>query len=70
MFDILISAALIGQVTQWLDQYGSILFYVVVFGLVFAGTGLFIGDRDWYRRIYGRSSRFRVGPPLWSAVFR
>jgi membrane-associated protein len=43
MFDILISAALTGQVTQWLDQYGSILFYIVVFGLVFAGTGLFIG---------------------------
>lgn len=43
MFDILISAALTGQVTEWLDQFGPILFYLVVFGLVFAGTGLFIG---------------------------
>lgn len=43
MFDVLISAALTGQVTEWLDQFGPALFYIVVFGLVFAGTGLFIG---------------------------
>lgn len=43
MFDILIAAALTNQVTDWLDRFGPILFYVVVFGLVFAGTGLFIG---------------------------
>ena len=43
MFDVLISAALTGQVTEWLDRFGPILFYLVVFGLVFAGTGLFIG---------------------------
>lgn len=43
MFDVLISAALTGQVTEWLDRFGPFLFYLVVFGLVFAGTGLFIG---------------------------
>lgn len=43
MFDFLISAALFGQVSEWLNQFGPILFYLVVFGLVFAGTGLFIG---------------------------
>lgn len=43
MIDYLIAAALSNQVTEWLDRFGPILFYVVVFGLVFAGTGLFIG---------------------------
>ncbi len=43
MFDVLISAALTSQVTEWLDLFGPFLFYFVVFGLVFAGTGLFIG---------------------------
>lgn len=43
MFNVLISAALTGQVTEWLDRFGPFLFYLVVFGLVFAGTGLFIG---------------------------
>jgi membrane-associated protein len=43
MIDLVISATLSGQVTQWLDRFGPILFYVIVFGLVFAGTGLFIG---------------------------
>lgn len=43
MFNVLISAALTSQVTEWLDRFGPILFYIVVFGLVFAGTGLFIG---------------------------
>lgn len=43
MFNVLISAALTSQVTEWLDRFGPILFYLVVFGLVFAGTGLFIG---------------------------
>lgn len=38
-----VAAALTGQVTNWLDQYGVILFYLLVWGLVFAGTGLFIG---------------------------
>lgn len=31
------------DIVNWFDQIGPILFYVVVFGLVFAGTGLFIG---------------------------
>lgn len=43
MFDIVLSAALAGQVTEWLDRFGPFLFYTIVFGLVFAGTGLFIG---------------------------
>ena len=36
-------AALDGQVTSWLDMFGPLLFYALVWGLVFAGTGLFIG---------------------------
>lgn len=36
-------AALDGQVTSWLDAFGPVLFYVIVFVLVFAGTGLFVG---------------------------
>ena len=36
-------AALDGQVTSWLDTFGPFLFYALVWGLVFAGTGLFIG---------------------------
>ena len=43
MIDLVIAATLSGQVTQWLDRFGPVLFYVIVFGLVFAGTGLFIG---------------------------
>jgi membrane-associated protein len=31
------------DVVGWFDQIGPILFYLAVFGLVFAGTGLFIG---------------------------
>lgn len=36
-------ATLSGQVTGWLDAFGPYLFYAIVFGLVFAGTGLFVG---------------------------
>ena len=36
-------AALDGQVSSWLDLFGPILFYAIVWGLVFAGTGLFVG---------------------------
>ena len=36
-------AALDGQVTSWLDTFGPILFYAIVWALVFAGTGLFVG---------------------------
>jgi len=31
------------DIVGWFDQIGPLLFYTVVFGLVFAGTGLFIG---------------------------
>ena len=37
------AAALTGQVTDWLNNFGPIIFYLIVWGLVFAGTGLFIG---------------------------
>ena len=43
METVLLSAALTSQVTDWLNAYGPILFYLIVFGLVFAGTGFFIG---------------------------
>ncbi len=36
-------AALDGQVASWFDAVGPIMFYVIVWGLVFAGTGLFVG---------------------------
>jgi membrane-associated protein len=38
-----LAAALSGQMDAWLANYGAILFYLIVWGLVFAGTGLFIG---------------------------
>jgi membrane-associated protein len=37
------AAALSGEISSWLDRFGPWLFYAVVCGLVFAGTGLFIG---------------------------
>jgi len=43
METVLLSAALTSQVTDWLNSYGAILFYLIVWGLVFAGTGLLIG---------------------------
>jgi len=43
METVLLSAALTSQVTDWLNAYGPILFYLIVWGLVFAGTGFFIG---------------------------
>jgi len=30
-------------VTGWLNDFGPVVFYLIVWGLVFAGTGLFIG---------------------------
>jgi membrane-associated protein len=36
-------AALDGQATDWLNAYGPFVFYAIVWLLVFAGTGLFIG---------------------------
>jgi membrane-associated protein len=43
METVMLSAALTSQVTEWLNLYGSALFYLIVWGLVFAGTGFFIG---------------------------
>ncbi len=43
METVLLSAALTAQVTEWLNAYGPFLFYLIVWGLVFAGTGFFIG---------------------------
>ena len=37
------TAALDGQVSNWLGDFGPFFFYAIVFGLVFSGTGLFIG---------------------------
>ncbi len=39
----LIASALNSQITNWLTDFGPGLFYFIVWGLVFAGTGLFIG---------------------------
>jgi membrane-associated protein len=36
-------SALDGQAADWLHAFGPILFYAIVFLLVFAGTGLFVG---------------------------
>ncbi|NBU23828.1 MAG: DedA family protein, partial [Actinobacteria bacterium] len=38
-----IQLSVTNDVVGWFDQIGPILFYAAVFGLVFAGTGLFIG---------------------------
>lgn len=43
MDSVFLAAALTGQVTDWLNSYVPVLFYVIVWGLVFAGTGLLIG---------------------------
>lgn len=43
MDSVLLAAALTGQVTDWLNNFGPAIFYLIVWGLVFAGTGLFIG---------------------------
>ncbi len=39
----LIHLAISDEISGWYDQIGPWLFYAVVWGLVFAGTGLFIG---------------------------
>ena len=36
-------AALDGQLNSWLDIFGPFFFYVIVWGLVFVGTGFFVG---------------------------
>lgn len=40
---VLIRSSATETIVGWFDVIGPILFYVAVFGLVFAGTGLFIG---------------------------
>lgn len=43
MFSSAIRLSITEDIVGWFDQIGPILFYTVVFGLVFAGTGLFVG---------------------------
>lgn len=43
MFLSAIRVSITDDIVSWFDQIGPILFYLVVFGLVFAGTGLFVG---------------------------
>ena len=40
---MIISAAFDIQLTDFLGQFGVVVFYLAVWGLVFAGTGLFVG---------------------------
>src|SRR6056300_455103 len=39
----LIRLSVTDDIVSWFDQTGTFLFYAAVFGLVFAGTGLFVG---------------------------
>jgi len=43
VFSSAIRLSITEDIVGWFDQIGPILFYTVVFGLVFAGTGLFVG---------------------------
>jgi membrane-associated protein len=36
-------AALDGQASSWLATFGPVIFYLIVWALVFSGTGLFVG---------------------------
>lgn len=40
---MLVKAALDGQLNNWLDVFGPFFFYLVVWTLVFIGTGFFVG---------------------------
>lgn len=40
---IVIHASISDQIAGWFPELGPVLFYLVVWGLVFAGTGLFVG---------------------------
>jgi len=40
---LLVKAALDGQLNNWLDVFGPFFFYLVVWTLVFIGTGFFVG---------------------------
>ena len=59
MDSVFLAAALTGQVTDWLNSYGPFLFYLIVWGLVFAGTGLIIGA--FFTFITGDSLIFAAG---------
>ena len=43
MYPINFQSSVSDDIVGWFDVIGPLLFYTVVFGLVFAGTGLFIG---------------------------
>ena len=43
MLSTRLQASVTDDIVSWFDQIGPVLFYLAVFGLVFAGTGLFIG---------------------------
>ena len=43
MLSQIVRLSVTDDIVGWFDQIGPILFYVAVFGLVFAGTGLFVG---------------------------
>lgn len=43
MNPIAIRASVTDDIVGWFDVIGPVLFYVAVFGLLFAGTGLFVG---------------------------
>ncbi len=43
MLQTAIRLSISNDIVGWFDQIGPLLFYTVVFGLVFAGTGLFVG---------------------------
>ncbi|MFY8049870.1 MAG: DedA family protein [Aquiluna sp.] len=43
MLQTSIRLSISSDIVGWFDQIGPLLFYTVVFGLVFAGTGLFVG---------------------------
>ena len=43
MLAVAIRTSITEDIVGWFDQIGPIVFYIAVFGLVFAGTGLFVG---------------------------
>lgn len=42
-FNAPLAASISDQISGWYPQLGALAFYLVVWGLVFAGTGLFVG---------------------------
>jgi membrane-associated protein len=43
VLSVVIRSSVTEDIVSWFDQIGPILFYLAVFGLVFSGTGLFVG---------------------------